>query len=185
MNRTRTLLILCTVLASGMARPAFVFPRDSAIVVCQDKKNTQKIKLRRNGCNKKEDVVIDLTELLAGQGTNQNRIAELLAGQGTNQSRIAELLAAHSTIQGRLSAIERYLGLVCEGDPSRTLSVGNTGARGCGRFNGDRLGCDGAFESLDLREGSVSCFFDADQECVGCKPDREKAGFCTNRCIPK
>ena len=161
MNRARMLLTLCIVIAAGMASPTFAFSQDDAVVVCQNKKKKQKIKLRPDGCTSKEDLVLDLTDVLTGDGTTESRI---------------------TVTENRITVIERYLGVVCEGDPSRTVFAGRSGTGACEQFNGDGPGCESAFESLDLGEGSVSCFFDNDEECAGCGPSQESLGFCTNSC---
>jgi hypothetical protein len=159
MNRARMLITLCIVIAAGMASPTPVFSQDNTIVVCQNKKKKKKIKLRPDGCTSKEDQVLDLTDVLTGDGTTKSRITD---------------------VESRITVVERYLGLVCEGDPSRTVSAGETGA--CQRFNDDQPGCESAFESRGPGEGAVSCFFDNDGECVGCGPSEENLGFCTNSC---
>jgi len=166
MNRARMLITLCIVIAIGMASPTPVFSQDNTIVVCQNKKKKKKIKLRPGGCTSKEDQVLDLTDVLTGDGITESRITDI-------ESRITD-------VESRITDVERYLGLVCEGSPSRTVFAGETGA--CQRFNGDRPGCESAFESRGPGEGAVSCFFDNDEECVGCGPSEENLGFCTNSC---
>jgi len=160
------LLTLCIAIAAGMASPTLVFSQDNTVVVCQNKKKKQKIKLRPGGCTIKEDLVLDLTDVLTGDGTIESRITDVESGI--------------TDVESRITVVENYLGLVCEGDPSRTVFAGEIGA--CQRFNGDQPGCESAFESQSLGEGAISCFFDPDEECWGCGLSQENSGFCANSC---
>ena len=173
MNGARMLLTLCIVITVGMASPTLVFSQDNTVVVCQNKKKKQKIKLRPDGCTSKEDLVLDLTDVLTEDGITESRITVV-------ESRITDLTDVLTDTEGRITVIERYLGVVCEGDPSRTVFAGETPA--CQQFNGNPAGCASAFESLGLGEGAVSCFFDPDEECLGCGLSQENSGFCTNSC---
>ena len=56
--------VLGIFLAAGMAGPAFVYAQQSTVVVCQKKKNAQKIKLRPDACKPKENLILNLTEAL-------------------------------------------------------------------------------------------------------------------------
>lgn len=144
MKRSLLSLASCIVLAVGMASPAFVCAQESSIVVCQKKRNPQKIKLRPDACKPKENLILNLTQAL--------------------------------------TIIESYLGVVCEGDRARTVFAGKSDALACEQFQGNESGCASAFASGDLGEGSVSCFFDNDEECAPCGPSQETGGFCTNTC---
>jgi len=175
MNRARMLITLCIVIAVGIAGPTPVFSQDDTIVVCQNKKKKKKIKLRPGGCTTKEDLVLDLTDVLTGDGTTESRITDI-------ENRITDIESRTTVVESRITVVESYLGLVCEGDPSRTVFAGKSGTGACAQFNGDGPGCESAFESLDPGLGSVSCIFDADEECWGCGTFEENSGFCTNSC---
>ena len=196
MNRARMLITLCIVIAVGMASPTPVFSQDNTIVVCQNKKKKKKIKLRPDGCTSKEDQVLDLTDVLTGDGTTESRITDI-ESRTTDiesrtmvvesritvvESRTTDIESRITDMESRITVVERYLGLVCEGDPSRTVFAGKSGTGACEQFNGDRGGCESAFESLDLGEGAISCFFDLDEECWGCGLFQENSGWCTNSC---
>lgn len=61
---------------------------------------------------------------------------------------------------------------VCGSDPDRTVL-------GCGRFDGDPAGCATAYGLLD--DGSpTSCV--AVDLCLGCGPNNQEDGLCTNAC---
>jgi len=153
-NKARLLLTGCIIAAVGGASVAPAFSQTSSIVVCQKNKKKQKIKLRADSCRANEDLVINLTQTLTGD----------------------------ETTAGRIAAIERYLGLVCEGDSSRTVMSGLDAEDGCAQFEGDAAGCARAFVSLGLGKGTASCFFDPDDECAGCGALEEGSGYCTNTC---
>jgi hypothetical protein len=154
MNKIRLLLTGCIIAAVGIASVAPAFSQPSSIVVCQKKKKKNKIKLRADSCRANEDLVINLTQTMTGD----------------------------ETTAGRVTAIERYLGLVCEGDSSRTVMAGLNEETGCAEYDGDETGCASAFVSLGLGKGAASCFFDPDDECAGCGATQEGSGYCTNTC---
>jgi len=173
MKTGRLLLTSCLIVAVGMASPTLVFSQADVIVVCQKK---GKMRLRPDGCKPKETPVLDLTGALDDAA---RRITDI------EQTLVLDLTDGLDNAVRRITDTERYLGLICEGDASRTVFAGGPGSGACGPFTGDPAACQSAFQSTGPGTGAVSCFADQDQECAGCEPNLEGAGFCTNTCAPQ
>jgi hypothetical protein len=71
----------------------------------------------------------------------------------------------------------------CEGDSTRTIFTGGPFSRACRSLDDNRSSCERAWA---LAEGDVpvSCFYDASSDCLGCAPNNEERGNCTNTCRP-
>jgi cysteine-rich repeat protein len=75
----------------------------------------------------------------------------------------------------------------CDADPSNTIFVGDhTGQWGdpsgtCHDFDNDEPSCNNAW-IINSNGDAVSCFHDGVQ-CMGCGPNNEQNGFCTNTCF--
>ncbi len=65
-------------------------------------------------------------------------------------------------------------------DPARTVFAGGPSSEGCLQFE-SAMTCEEAW--LEGHSGPASCYFDElSQECFGCGPNNENAGFCINSC---
>jgi hypothetical protein len=153
-----------------------VAPSLRAAVVCQSKKNAKRIALRAEKCTKKENVAVDFATV------------------GTQ--------AATSTDQAsRLGSVEPAIGLVCAGDPSRTLveskfmprdaplargSVRERLGGGCRTLDGNQTACEKSFQNGDpfsdnLESPATACFYHKGL-CLPCVDRLNNAAGCTNTC---
>jgi len=65
-------------------------------------------------------------------------------------------------------------------DPERTVFGGGPSSEGCRQFDAVAT-CEEAW--IDGHNGPASCYFDdLSQTCLGCGPNNEDAGACTNTC---
>ena len=70
----------------------------------------------------------------------------------------------------------------CTEDPGRTIYAGLPQTQACHAFDGNQAGCEDAYH-LDECFRPASCWYDTDlDECLGCGPNNEQSGFCTNTC---
>jgi hypothetical protein len=72
---------------------------------------------------------------------------------------------------------------VCVADPSRTTFAGGPNNEACHEFDGNQVGCEGAFHATQYGRW-VSCFYDDfSAECLGCGPNNRQNGDCVDTCL--
>ncbi len=89
-------------------------------------------------------------------------------------------------IAGVGSAPQTQAQLICAADPTRTIFVNGSGLQGgaCRQFDGMESSCNQAF-LLSGNDELASCYYDAgSDQCLGCGPNNEGDGDCTNTCRP-
>jgi hypothetical protein len=153
-------------------------PNAGAVLVCQNKRKAKLVAFRADKCTKKENVAIDLSNVLAMQTSAS-------ADQGT-----------------RLGIVQPDFGATCPGSPSLTLAASNFSPRGvtrtvarerpgggCRTLDGNQAACLKTFQTNDpfanRREFPASSCFFFKGFCLPCTDNVAKRAECTNACIAK
>jgi len=169
------LVTIAIALAAFAASLLPAVPDAGAVLVCQSKKKTDLAVLRADRCKKKENVALDLSNVLDMQ-------ASAAADQST-----------------RLTSAQVDYGITCPGDPTRTLveskfSRGTTTGAiqerpggGCRTLDGNQASCVKAFQNndpfADRREWRASSCLYHKGLCLPCTDSVTRRGGCVNTCI--